>query len=158
MHKITRSLAVIGSTVALTLAGTAAASAQTSFPNLSSNMPGMPGMPGGPVVNAEQELHKAAEGWAQRGTGKGVAVSNIQAQNAVPFGAWQPLVSGAQQIVWINAHGVNTKNHFFRVERNNRGALLTHLNNTNSGYAGKNYGVHVHSDATYYYINVAITN
>lgn len=157
MHKIIRSLTAIGAATALTLAGTSAATAQTSFPNLSSNMPGMPG-PGGPAVNAEQELHNAAEGWARRGTGKGVALSNAQAQNAAPIGAWQPLVSGAERIIQNNAHGVGTANIFYRVVKNNRGPLVNLLNSGNPGFAGKNYGVHVHSDATYYYINVAFTN
>lgn len=159
MHKITRSLTAIGAAAALTLAGTSVATAQTSFPNLSSWLPG-PGNPGpgpgpgGPDTNVEQQLHNAAEGWARKSTGKSVALRNNVAQSVNPSGSWDTLafgVSGAQRITLTPTNQVL---NFFRIDKNNRGPIVTWFNTTSEPIANREYGIHVHSDANYYYVNV----
>ncbi|MCS5479917.1 hypothetical protein NYP18_09640 [Corynebacterium sp. YIM 101645] len=158
MHKITRTLTVIGSAVALTLAGTGVASA-TSYPapggigDISSHLfPG--GIPGAPV-NAEQELHRAAEGYAQRSTGKNVALRNTEARTTNITGTWSDVASGVERIIRTTGHPHWDEHVFFRVNRNNHGPLIAWLNNNSRWNHDKEYGVHVHSDATYYYVNIA---
>lgn len=154
MHKITRSLTVIGSAVALTLAGTAAASAQTSISDISSQLfpGGMPGPGGGPVTNVEQDLRNAAVDFAQKSTGKSVELRNQRARDAAPSGAWgESGVSGTRRIYSAVTGG---DAYFYRVNKNEATPIINWFKANYYGYTHREYGVHVHSDADYYYVNV----
>lgn len=141
MHKITRTLTVIGSAVALTFAGTGVASA-TSYP-----------APGGlgdissrflnPNYDAERELRDAASAWGWRTSSHKASTLNSRAESAPgTHGAYSTHRGGTVK-QWLNTVG-NPRYQYFEVNKDQRGNLVTHLNGLGSVAPNHwNYGVHV---------------
>lgn len=158
MRKITRSLTVIGSAVALTFAGTGVASA-TSYP--------APGDIGdissrflNPNYDAERELRDAAANYASRSVGASGSRSldHLARDRAFPGGGFNnvvPHVAGAQ---W-RKDGFNPRYVHFKVEKNNRGPLVDRLRNASwfheGGQNGRDYGIHVTTSGDFHHVTVA---
>lgn len=157
MNKFIRSLTVIGAASALTFAGTSAATAQTSMPDLdrlSSWVPGGPGQDN--TSQAERQLHSSAEGWAKRSTTRNSSNNtlNDRARTANLNGTW--VYSGVTHIYTQHREWDNNTYRNYRVPKEHYRALVNNFNDSGAlgGKQNHHYGLNVRSDANHYYVTV----
>lgn len=156
MHKLTRTLTVIGSAVALTFAGTGVASA-TSYPatggiwDISSRLIN-------PHYAAESELREAAVNYAIRSVDPGGdrTLDHLARDRAFPdtgfSGVW-PATDGAR---W-KREGSDPRFVFFKVETGNRGPAVDRLNDawfTEWWQNSRDYGVDVTTSGDFHHVTV----